>query len=48
LNGIAVKIEFQVIRTRSFKKISFGRPFCLSLQTDYAKHLTSLSSISIG
>jgi len=47
LKGIAAKTEFQVNRTKSFKKISFGKTICLSLQTYYIKHSTSLCSISI-
>jgi hypothetical protein len=47
LKGMAARIKFQVIQTKSFEMISYGRTFYSSLQTYYAKHLKSLSSIII-
>jgi hypothetical protein len=38
---------FQINRTKTFEKINFGITVHLSLQSYYAKHLTSLYSVSI-
>jgi len=47
LKGINAKTEFQVNQIKSFEMISFRRTLCLFVQTYYAKHITSFSSVSI-
>jgi hypothetical protein len=48
LKGIAVKTEFQINQAKRFEKISFrSSVFVYLYKTYYAKHLTSLCSVSI-
>jgi len=47
IEGINAKTEFKVNQIKSFEMISFRRTLCLFVQTYYAKHITSFSSVSI-